>query len=79
MRIDKLQGGLYGDCKLLQKSELSEIRMDFGKGYRIYYYDLDNVVILFLGGSDKKEQKQVVIQCNDYFKDFCERTSYDPN
>lgn len=49
--------------------------MDFGKGYRIYYYDLDNVVILFLGGSDKKEQKQVVIQCNDYFKDFCERIS----
>ena len=75
-RIDKLKGGLYGDCKPLQKSELSEIRI---KDTVIYYYDLDDVVILFLGGSDKKEQKQVVIQCNDYFKDFCERTSYDPN
>lgn len=31
-RIDKLKSGVYGDSKPLQKSELSEIRMDFGKG-----------------------------------------------
>lgn len=78
-RIDKLKGGLYGDNKPLQKSKLSELRMDFGKGYRIYYYDLDNIVILFIGGSDKKDQKQVIKQCNDYFKNFCERTNYEPN
>lgn len=53
--------------------------MDFGKGYRIYYYDLDEVVILFIGGSEKKDQKQVVKQCNKYFKDYCERTNYDLN
>lgn len=78
-RIDKLKFGLYGDCKPLQNSLLSEIRMDFGKGYRIYYYDLDDVVILFIGGSDKKEQKKVIKQCNNYFNDYCERTNYDPN
>ena len=78
-RIDKLKNGLYSDCKPLQKSELSELRMDFGKGYRIYYYDLDDIVILFVGGSDKKEQKQMIKQCNDYIQDFCERTGYDTN
>lgn len=78
-RIDKLKIGIYGDHHTLQKSELSELRMDFGKGYRIYYYDLDNIVILFIGGSEKKDQKQVIKQCNNYFKDYCERTSYDPN
>ena len=49
--------------------------MDFGKGYRIYYCDLSDVVILFVGGSEKKDQKQVVKQCNDYYKDFVERNS----
>lgn len=72
-RIDKLRGGLYGDHHKLQKSELSELRMDFGKGYRIYYYDLDDILILFIGGSEKKDQKQVIKQCNEYFNDFIER------
>ena len=38
-RIKKLEeDGIYGDHKMLQNSELSELRLDFGKGYRIYYY-----------------------------------------
>ena len=74
-RVEKLRTGLYGDHHPLQKSELSELRMDFGKGYRIYYYDLDTALILFVGGSEKKDQKQVVKKCNDYFNDFIERNS----
>ena len=74
-RIDKLRGGLYGDYKPLQKSELSELRMDFGRGYRIYYYDVNDMIILFVGGSDKKTQKQIIQQCNEYFRDFVERNS----
>lgn len=69
-RIEKLRAGLYGDHKPLQKSELSELRMDFGKGYRIYYYDLDTALILFFAGSEKKDQKKVVQQANIYFSDF---------
>ena len=76
-RVKKLCEGVYGDHKPLQKSELSEIRMDFGKGYRIYYYDLDNTVILFIAASEKKNQKKVVQKANQYFEDYKERTSYD--
>ena len=57
-RVEKLRAGLYGDYKPLQKSKLSELRMDFGKGYRIYYYDIYNTIILFVGGSEKKDQKK---------------------
>ena len=73
-QVKKLSNGNYGDHKQLQKSELSEIRMDFGKGYRIYYYDLDDKLILFLAGSDKKEQKKVIQKANQYFEDYKERT-----
>ncbi|MBR1424694.1 hypothetical protein IJ579_03935 [bacterium] len=76
-RVDKLREGLYGDHKPLQKSELSELRMDFGKGYRIYYYDLETTVILFVAGSEKKDQKKVVQQANKYFEDYIERNNYD--
>lgn len=78
-RLNKLKQGNYGDYKPLQKSELSEIRMDFGKGYRIYYYQLENILILFVAGSDKKDQKKVIQQANNYFTEYCERTHYDPN
>ena len=78
-RVDKLKEGLYGDHKLLQKSKLSELRMDFGKGYRIYYYDLETRVVLFVAGSDKKDQKKVIQQANEYFEDFIERNNYDIN
>lgn len=69
-RVDKLKDGLYGDHKPLQNSQLSELRMDFGAGYRIYYYDIDDQLIMFFAGSNKKAQKKVVIQANQYFEDF---------
>lgn len=73
-RVEKLRAGLYGDYKPLQKSELSELRMDFGAGYRIYYYDLDDLVVLFIAGSNKKDQKKTIQQANTYFNDYIERT-----
>jgi len=76
-RVDKLRDGIYGDHKHLQNSKLSELRMDFGKGYRIYYYDLENTVVLFLAGSDKKDQKRVIEKANKYFEDYIERNNYD--
>ncbi len=79
-RLKKLHDeGHYGDYHTLQNSALSELRFDFGKGYRIYYYDVDDSLILFVAGSDKKEQKKLIQQANIYFLDYCERTHYEPN
>ncbi len=69
-RIDKLKDGLYGDYKTLQKSELSELRLNFGKGYRIYFYDLNNKLVLFLAGSEKKNQKTIIKKANEYYSDY---------
>lgn len=74
-RVEKLQAGIYGDIRKLQNSELSELRMDFGAGYRIYYYDLRETLVLFVAGSDKKTQKKIVQVANEYFNDFVERNS----
>ena len=72
-RVARLRDGIYGDFKPLQNSELSELRMDFGAGYRIYYKDLGDTVILFLAGSDKKDQKRTIEKANEYYEDFKQR------
>ena len=60
---------------VLKKSDATEI-------YNIlerYYYDIEDSLILFVAGSDKKEQKKLIQQANIYFSDYCERTHYEPN
>lgn len=74
-RMDRLIEGLYGDHKKLSNSLLSELRFFVGKGYRVYYKDLTNVIIIIVAGSDKGDQKRVIKQAEKYFKDFIERNS----
>ena len=57
MRIDKLEGGHYGDYKQIS-SDLYELRLKFGSGYRIYFTEQDNIIILILCGGDKSTQSK---------------------
>lgn len=72
-RVERVQCGLYGDHKKLKNSMLSEIRIDYGKGYRIYYKDLTNVIIIIIAGGDKGDQKRTIKLADKYLKDFIER------
>ncbi|MBR1424052.1 type II toxin-antitoxin system RelE/ParE family toxin [bacterium] len=74
-RIERLIDGLYGDCKKLSNSSLSELRFFIGKGYRVYFKDLTNILVIIIAGSDKKNQKQIIKQAENYLKDFIERNS----
>ena len=53
-RLLRIQLGNYGDCKRLQNSELSELRFITNKWYRVYFKELDDIVVLILAGSDKQ-------------------------
>jgi putative addiction module killer protein len=72
-RLIRVQLGNYGDCKPLQNSELSELRFITNKGYRIYYKELDNIIVLILAGGDKSDQIQTINKANKYFDEFKER------
>ncbi len=74
-RIDRMRNGNFGDCKSLQNSPLSELRFNFGKGYRVYFKELDNVIILIIAGSDKSDQNKVIEQANQYYEDFLKRST----
>ena len=69
-RLQRMREGLYGDWKHLKNSKLSELRLDFGKGYRIYFKELDNVIVLIIAGSDKSNQKSTIKQAEKYYEDY---------
>ena len=54
-RLDKAQQGNLGDVKLIG-SGLYEMREHFGPGWRMYYLQRDQTLIVMLGGGDKSSQ-----------------------
>ena len=57
VRIDRLSLGNPGDVKPIGEG-VSELRIDHGPGYRVYYTRRRQVVYLLLIGGDKGTQRQ---------------------
>jgi putative addiction module killer protein len=54
-RIDRLEAGNPGDVKPIGDG-CSEMRIDYGPGYRVYYKDTGKEIIILLCGGDKSSQ-----------------------
>lgn len=63
-RIDRLATGNFGDHKALGDG-LSELRLFFGAGYRIYYTQRGQQIILLLTGGDKSSQSRDIQNARD--------------
>lgn len=72
-RIDRLSLGNFGDCKSLRKG-VSELRIDWGPGYRLYYGMLGRMCVLLLCGGDKRKQSADIERAVEYLEDYKERT-----
>lgn len=51
----RLEQGNFGDFKKID-DEISEIRFLFGSGYRIYFTQINNTIVLLINGGDKSSQ-----------------------
>jgi putative addiction module killer protein len=54
-RIERIEAGNFGDCRYLRDG-VSELRIDIGAGYRLYYSSVNNKIVLLLCGGSKKKQ-----------------------
>ena len=56
-RVDRLAAGNPGDVRPIGEG-CSEMRIDYGPGYRVYYKDTGREIILLLCGGDKATQQK---------------------
>ena len=57
LRLDRAIKGNFGDCEPVGEG-VSEMRIHYGPGYRVYFTRRDSVVYLLLLGGDKSTQKR---------------------
>ena len=73
-RISRLSLGLYGDWKRLSNAQgISELRLDFGSGYRVYFAEYDDAIVILLCAGDKRSQRNDIEQAMNYWRDFRSR------
>jgi len=68
-RMDRLAVGNFGDCKAIRDG-VSELRIDYGPGYRVYFGKVGKRIVLLLCGGDKRTQEadieRAVMDLQDY-------------
>ena len=67
-RVSRLQHGNCGDCKSVGDG-VSELRMFFGSGYRVYFGEKNNQIIILLCGGDKGSQDRDIEQAKILWKE----------
>jgi putative addiction module killer protein len=71
-RIIRIELGNLGDHKYL-KDGVSELRIDVGPGYRLYYAQDGNRIILLLCGGDKSTQSIDINRACAYWNEYQQR------
>ena len=71
VRIHRIQQGNYGDHKRF--NGIIELRMHFGKGYRVYCGEEDSKIVVLLMGGDKSSQDKDIKQALEYGGDYNEQ------
>ena len=54
-RIERLAGGNPGDVRPVGEG-VSEMRIDYGPGYRVYFKKVGREIVILLAGGDKRTQ-----------------------
>jgi putative addiction module killer protein len=69
IRVDRLIHGNPGDHRSLTGG-VSELKIDFGPGYRVYYTQRGEQLLLLLIGGDKSSQVKDIAKAQQLAKDF---------
>jgi len=68
-RIKRLSEGNPGDVKPVGEG-ISEMRINYGPGYRVYYKDTGKEIIILLCGGDKRTQDKDIEQAKELLQNL---------
>jgi len=68
-RISRLEHGNPGDVKSVGGG-VSELRIDYGPGYRVYYAARSSTLVILLCGGDKRTQDADIRKAKALAKEF---------
>jgi putative addiction module killer protein len=67
-RIQKLEKDEhFGDCKPVGDG-IRELKINFAKGYRVYFVEKDGKIIVLLSGGDKSTQEKDIKKSKEIWK-----------
>jgi putative addiction module killer protein len=71
-RIGRIRRGNLGDCKPVGEG-VSELRVDYGPGYRMYLGQKGPTRVILLCGGDTRTQERDIRQAQQYWNDYQQR------
>ncbi|MGF1602993.1 MAG: type II toxin-antitoxin system RelE/ParE family toxin [Thermosynechococcaceae cyanobacterium] len=71
-RLDRVALGLLGDYKSVGGG-IQELRISYGPGYRVYFAQDGQTLIILLCGGDKSSQRRDIEQAKEYWDDYRSR------
>ena len=67
-RIQKIESdGHFGDCKPVGDG-IRELKINYAKGYRVYFKETDGKIIILLIGGDKSTQQKDIEKAKEILK-----------
>ncbi|MEG4273214.1 MULTISPECIES: type II toxin-antitoxin system RelE/ParE family toxin [unclassified Microcoleus] len=71
-RLERIKLGNLGDCRSVGEG-VFELRIDWGPGYRVYFGQIEQTIVLILCGGDKSTQDRDIRKAIEYWIDYRSR------
>jgi putative addiction module killer protein len=74
VRLNRIRSGNFGDVKSIGDG-VSELKINHGPGYRVYFAKKGNAIVLLLCGGDKPSQTKDIKTAKEHWADYNKRLS----